>query len=423
MKMRVQAILTLIVAMAVMGLASCDHYNCNSGATFGDTTCSGTGTGTGGNGSATAAFVFLANSENVAGGTVDGYTLNTILGTLSATPNYTPPSIPGNDAGMGMVVAQKQYLYTAYSTGSPGEIFGWTISAEGLLTAMTPVTGQFLNAATKLPSAPQRIITNPAGTLLFLADSIQDEIFVYQIGTGGTLTEVPGTPIPVGFAPGNLATDGQGNFLYATDGGNTHTGTQIAAFTIGGTGTSFGTLTPVTGSPFTGTGFDMWQVQGEPTGKFLIGTTGRSLSVNAVDDDNLYVFSIAQPGTPSAGAITLVTTSPTQHSPMSVAVQTNGNLVYSFGFNDGANGFNPAEGYILSSTGTLTAVGGSPFTDAGIGDVGQFDQSGQYIFVYGGVGNVNTVYQMTALSVVGGVPSDPLTTLAFGGLWVATDPQ
>ena len=49
----------------------------------------------------------------------------------------------------------------------------------------------------------------------------------------------------------------------------------------------------------------MWQVQGEPTGKYLIGTTGQSVAVNGIDNDNLYVFGITTSGA-NAGAITQI---------------------------------------------------------------------------------------------------------------------
>jgi len=113
-----------MVALAMMGLASCGHYTC--GATFGSSTCAAGPpglSGGGGTGSATAAFVFVANGS--ATGSIVGYTLNTSVTppTLTATANYTAPVTPSADAGMGMAVAQKQFLYTAF--GSTGQIFSW----------------------------------------------------------------------------------------------------------------------------------------------------------------------------------------------------------------------------------------------------------------------------------------------------------
>jgi len=322
---------------------------------------------------------------------------------------------------MGMAVAQKKFLYTAF--GSTDQIFGWSISTTGILSAVqnSPFSASFTTGATSTFDTP-RVITNPAGTLLFIADEFVSQIFVYQIGSDGVLTAVTNSPFPVPFSPGNMTTDGLGNFLYVTDSSSGHTGSEIAAYGIG-TGSSLGVLTAVSGSPFVGIPFDMWQVKGEPTGKYLIGTKGMSLSKNGSDDKNLYVFSIAQPGAANAGAITLVAPFPTANSPFSIAVQSNagGNLIYSFGLDDAGTAFNPAEGFQLSSSGALTAVNAS---NVGAGDEGQFDQSGGFLFAYGGLTVNNTVaYQLTAFDVTSGALTQPTTTLTFGGFWVATDPQ
>jgi hypothetical protein len=430
MTMRVRTVLTLIVGLAMMGLASCGHYTC--GATFGSSSCTAgaPGLGGGGNGSATAAFVFVADAAgNGTTGTIDGYTLNTTASTFGATPSYLAPAIPLNDGGVGMAVAQKKYLYTGF--GLTNQIFGWSIGTDGSLTAVggSPYAAPFMSSVSAGFGA-QNIVTNPAGTLLFFSATFSDEIFVYQIGSSGVLTAVTGSPFSVApLLPGNMTTDGLGKYLYFTDSTGNHTGSEIGAYNIG-TGSNLGVLTAVPGSPFSGTNFDMWQVQGDSSGKFLVGTKGLSVPVNGgPDDDNLYVFSIAQSGL-SPGAITQVgSVSTGSNVPLDIAVQsnTNGNLVYSFGIADSALAFNAAEGYALNSSGTLTAVVGSPFSNAEVGDLGQFDQSGAFLFIYGGIFNINTnttTFQMGAFDVASnGDLTQPTSTLTLpaGGFWVATD--
>jgi hypothetical protein len=431
MKTRIQASLTLIVALAMMGLASCDHYNCASGPNLG-TSCTPSGSGlstTGPTGSTTAAFVFAVDTAGSAtAGTIDGFTLDTGLVTFAQTTGYTPPtdspSIPLGDAGAGMVVAQGQFLYAGF--GLNEKIYGWTIGTGGTLTSLTgsPYAAPFMSRV-GLGVGSESIITNPAGTLLFFADTFQDQIYVYQIGTGGALT-APAAPVPVPLAPVNMTTDGLGKYLYVTEASSNHTGTAVAAYAIG----SNGSLTAVAGSPFV---FPMWQVVGEPTGKYLIGTTGKNLMVNGSDDFNLYVFSITQTG-PSAGAIAPVSGSPFSTgtiSPFSIAVQsnTNGNFVYSFSVNDTETGFNGIEGYQLGSTGALTAVSGSPFTGMTNGSWGQFDQSGNFLFAYSEIvdsSNGAVTAQVGPLDVgSGGVLTQPVSPLSLGtpGFWVVTDPK
>ncbi len=427
MTKRVRTVTVLIVALAMMGLASCDHYNCSSGLNFGASTCAASAPGLGSStsgGSATAAFAFAVDTGTSSAGTIDGYTLNTSANTFEPTTSYTAPAIPGSDEGAGMVVAQGQFLYAGF--GTTEKIYGWTIGSAGTLTAIngSPYPAPFMSTVGLGPGSVS-MITNPAGTLLFFANTFQDEIVVYQIGTDGALT--PGSTLSVPLTPVNLTTDGLGKYLYVTDATNRHEGSEIAAYVIGTTGS----LTAVPGSPFAGAGFSMWQVQGEPTGKFLIGTTGMNLAVNGRDDDHLYVFSIAQSGA-NAGAITPVGTPVvTQFSPFSIAVQSNasGNLVYSFSLNDTETGFNGIEGYSLSSSGTLTALSGSPFSESANGSWGQFDQSGSFLFAYGAVINESTdviTAQLGPLAVgSGGLLTDPVSslTLASPGFWVVTDPK
>lgn len=436
MRKQVRVILVFTVALAVMGLANCGKYNCatDDGLSFSGGGCSsGSPNGISSNGSGgntTAAFVFAVDTGASTGsstGTIDGFTLNTTASSFASTTGYTAPTIPASDGGIGMVIAQKQFLYTGFESAE--QIFAWSIaSATGTLTPISgsPYTAPFLSSVGG--SAGQaEMITNPAGTLLFISLPLRNEIYVYQIGSGGVLTPVTGTPFTAPFGPINLATDGQGKYLYAIDGNiSTHTGSEIAAFSIGSTGA----LAPVTGSPFV---YPMWQVEGEPTGSFLIGTTGNSAAsgFSGVDDDHLYVFSIS-----STGAIAPVSGSPfaTVYSPFSIAVSPNsgGDLVYSFSFNDTATAFNAPEGYQISTKGALAAVTGSPFTGLPTGSAGswgQFDQSGAFLINYASYIDESTSQTVTQLSPFdvgsGGALTQPISTLTLAtqGFWAVTDPQ
>jgi len=414
MTMRVQASLMLIMALAMMGLASCDHYNCASGPNLGTsctssgsglgTTGTGTGTGTG----AATAFAFAIDEA----GTIDGYTLNATSGTFQATSGYTAPTIPSNDQGSGMVVAQEQFLYAAFP--GTGQIFGWSIGSGGSLTTIagSPFSAPYMIGS---PAAGnQSLITNPTGTLLFASNASGQGIYAYQIGTGGVLSLVSGSPFLTPFFPGNLATDGLGKYLYVATNTN---GSEIAAYTI----SSSGALTAVTGSPFS---YPMLQVEGDPTGSYLIGTQG-----GFSGDSHLYLFSITQSGS-NAGAITQLEAVSTSYAPYSIAVQPNsgGNLVYSFSINATETGYNPVEGYQLSG-GTLTAVSGSPFSNVSDGFWGQFDQSGQFLFPYSTVVNEGTGVVTSTLGVLdvgtGGALTQPISpaTFATEGFWAVTDPQ
>ncbi|MGA9393114.1 MAG: hypothetical protein WBV69_21975 [Candidatus Sulfotelmatobacter sp.] len=410
MTMRVQASLILFMVLAMMGLASCDHYNCASGANFG-TACTTTGSGLSSGGttsSAASAFVFAGDST----GTIDSYTLS--ASSFAATSGYTGPTAPANIPVAGMAVAQGLYLYAVYYEA--GEIFGWSIGSDGSLTAISgsPFPASYLlNSA--LPGGWQTMITNPTGTLLFLEDLGGTAIYAYQIGQGGVLTAANnGSPLIVPGLPENLATDGLGKYLYVTlepvGGGNA----EVGAYAI----SSSGSLTAVPGTPFS---YPMYQVQGEPSGKYLIGTASDSAI------SSIYVFNIQSTGT-SAGAITQVVGSPfsTKYPPHSLVVQHNsgGNLMYSLSLSTTGGNFNAIEGYELNaSTGALTAISGSPFTNVASGYLGQFDQSGTLFSVYGSSGGTA---QLAVLAVGSGgaltQPVSPVDLTALGP-WVITDPN
>lgn len=425
MALKARAFLGVLAVLASMFLAACGgSYTCQ--VTFGSSSCtpsgsSGTGSGTGGSGGGggtASTFVFAIDQ----GGTIDGYTLNDSAGTFQATSNYTAPTVPANDGGRGLVVANEQFLYAGF--GDTETIYGWSIGSSGGLTALSgsPYAASFMSSV-GIGYGTSSMITNPAGTFLFFASTL-GEIFVYQIGSDGSLTAVTESPFAAGISPVNLATDGLGKYLYATAGNSNHLGTAVAAFSIGSTGA----LTPVTGSPFLT--LPMWQVQGEPTGNFLIGTTGQSAGVNGSDNNFLYVYSIQQTGA-NAGALTAVANSPfaTQYSPYSIAVQPDagGNLVYSFGLNDDLTGFNPPEAFsINATTGALSEISGSPFSNAAEGTWGQFDQSGTVLFLWGEVNSSGTLsYPLSGLEVASdGSLTQPTSTLDLAslGFWAVTDP-
>ncbi len=417
MEMKVRALLSSVVVLTMTSLVGCGHYICSEGAQFGNSTCTSSGStslsgGGGGTTSAASAFAFAVDEV----GTMDGYTL-TSGGTspsFGPTASYTAPTIPSGLEGSGMVVAQSQYLYSDFE--GTGQIYGWTVGSGGGLTAISgsPFSAGYLIGS---PSGGLwSMITNPAGTLLFVLNTSGMSVEVYQIGSGGALTQVSGSPFSVPFFPGNLGVDGQGKYLYVTGYPNS---SEVAAYTIG----TSGALTAVSGSPFA---YPMGQVQGDPSGKYLIGIQSSNFGVS-----DIYVFSIAQSGT-NAGAIAPVAGSPfaTNYLPYSIAVQpsTNGTLIYSFSINATSTGYNPIEGYALNtSNGALSALSGSPFSGISNGFWGQFDQSGQFLFVFGDVSNgtSNTAY-LGALSVgSGGLLTQPTTQLDLAtlGFWTVTDPK
>jgi Lactonase, 7-bladed beta-propeller len=351
MTMRVRTALTLMAVLAVMALAGCGHYTCSAG--FGASTCTTSGPpslgGSGGNGASGTVYAYLLFEV----GSSDGMAADTLslsANTWLEAPGFVAPPLPSLtylDGGTAVVnLTNQKYLYIPFSNGT---VYGYAI--DGTTGALTSVP----NSPYTVPGGTS-ITVNPAGTFLFVSDNVTGGISVFSISaTDGSLTAV-GSPFASGIRAAQLTTDGLGDYLYATAGTG---GAQVAAMSIGSTGA----LTLVPGSPFS---FNMAKVLGDNSGKYLLGISGF--------DSHIHVFNIG-----SQGVITEATAagSPfaTAGLPENIVLSPNGNFVYAF---DGEE--TPMEGYSLNvSTGVLTAVSGSPFTGINL-EVGQFDQSGLYLF-------------------------------------------
>ena len=178
MTMRLRILIVLTVALGQMFWTSCGHYSCSD--TFSPNNCStggggggGIGTGGGGGGgSAASAFAFVVDQTL---GSIDGYTLNATNSTFQATSNYIAPTIPIGDPGVGVVVAQKQFLYAVFAPENL--IYGWSISSSGTLTTLTgfPVSVPLTGTVPIAPYHQVSVITNPSGTLLCRAGAAQPD--------------------------------------------------------------------------------------------------------------------------------------------------------------------------------------------------------------------------------------------------------
>lgn len=324
-----------------------------------------------------------------------------------------------------MTVVNKQFVYAVFELSE--SVYGWSINPS--TGALTSLSGFPMSVTLNLPIVTYntyQMTSDPAGHYLFISSTGANVIFVYAINsTTGALTAVSGSPFATLIEPGNITTDGLGRFLYVC-GAGTHEGSSFIGYAINTSGTgSFLTLIP--GSPFQGA--LIWQLEGDASGRYLIGTSGSNLGFTGYDDDHLYVFSINQ----STGAATQASGSPvsTTYSPWTIAVQpasSNGEFVYSFSINDTDTGFNPIEGYQLNTTtGALTRITGSPFSNIFLGQWGQFDQSGANLLVNStAVGGSGTVTQVGPLSVSSSgaltQPISPVTLTDAGNYWVVTDP-
>jgi len=411
MTMRVRASLMVILAVAMMSLAACDHYNCSSGANLGSGCTAGpTGISTGGGTTGQSSIVTLAYYVN--NNQIGSVELNSSAQLLD-TPNFVLETLPDGYTNSGAVIAQEQFLYLPYvSTSSAAAIYGWTIDGStGALTALTPLTLTDV-AGLALASQPTTsVITDPTGSYLYLADATDSRIDVFTIdSSSGTLTLLQSFSTAGVIQPWNLAMDGLGRYLYATQGNASGEGQSMAVFPI-----TAGALS--TGST---QAFNMWQLQGELTGTYMVGVDGQTglTGDNKPSDPDVYVFQIK-----SGGALSQLAKYPTPsgNGPIGVAVSPNGKYVYDFNLSTSTGADGPLDGFSFSG-GVLQPLANAPFTALTNPGSGYFDQSGAYLFfrASGAIGVFN-------IDTTTGAPSQPTADVGVGlGAvvypWAVTDP-
>jgi len=393
MTMRVRASLMLMAALAMLGLAGCDHYVCGNGNPILSGSCTASGTGIGGGGTNTGLTAF----EYVYGGTgeIQGIALDGLnvadSGTFAPIPTFVSPTFPEQYEASAMVTVDKQFLYMPLSNDT---ILGFSIdSSSGALTPLStspfPVT------------APYSMAVDPTGRFLFVGGSAGISVFTVN-ATTGELTETSGSPFSTGGEfVFQMATDGKGRYLYAVQGAGGGNLLEFSYDQTTGALTSLGTLSS-----------KVSEIAGESSGQYILGITQEAGNLDGPTDPHIYVFGISATGT-----ITELAASPfpTTNDPVNIAVSPNGAFVYAFTASPFESGTatEPVEGYQLSALpSALTPLSTSPFTSL-LTEIGMFDQSGQYLFVGG------TAY---AANTTTGALTSSLPGYGFGEtIWAVTD--
>jgi WD40 repeat protein len=264
------------------------------------------------------------------------------VGDASASPVFTPASgSPFAVNGVNNASAGLPFSVTFSPDGrllaTGDEIHGVSMFSVGSGGTLTQVNGSPFTTTTPSGTGAFSVAFSPNGGLLATANS-NNTVSVFTVGSGGALTQVADSP----FAdqnPQSVAFSPDGKLLATAD---NHPTDAVSVFSVG----SGGSLTQVAGSPFTtGTNSYPYSAAFSPNGGFLATANGGTSKVS--------VFSVMP-----TGALVEVNGSPfsTGRNPESVAFSPAGGLL--------ATG-SPAEGTIsmfsVGSGGALTEVGGSPF--------------------------------------------------------------
>jgi 6-phosphogluconolactonase len=393
---------SLLAVVTVMGWAGCgggcptssfsssgSSGGPSAGKSVGGSVC-GPGTIPPPGGGNTAAFLYYEGTNDILGASLG------TTGTFAVLSPFTPPALPSS-AGRDMLIVNKTFLYLPQNDSLTIQAF----TIDRTTGALSAISGSPFATF-----AADSITSDPTGRFLFAGNDTTGQISVFQINaTTGALTATAGSPFSafnLDFAH-VLAVDGTGKFLYVGQGSAF---LPVYGFSID---QNSGALSPMVGSPF---GLNVAGVRTDFTGKYAIGLSG------ITGDKSLYVFGID----PTTGALASVTGSPfttVANQLFDLKVHPSSQFVYSFG-EDTSGNITSIEGFSLDpTTGTLTALAGSPFTTLPIVADCKWDQGGGEAFCANATG---TAFSVLDTNVTTGALTHTVTDLSVTDSNVAFAP-
>jgi 6-phosphogluconolactonase len=158
-------------------------------------------------------------------------------------------------------------------------------NTSGNLSANTQIIGP--QAPNNIPNQDLGLAVNPTSSVLFIGET-NVGVRVFTIGTS-SFTEISGSPFKAGSQPRSITFDGTGDYLYAANGSD---GT-ISGYSV----LASGTLTALTGSPFSAVGSGPFALALDQSKKFLL-----SANLGGSPDVQLFSFDATTVGKLDPGA-------------------------------------------------------------------------------------------------------------------------
>jgi 6-phosphogluconolactonase (cycloisomerase 2 family) len=328
------------------------------------------------------AFAFVTNSG---AGSVTTLAVNS-NGGLSAVG---APVQAGTGAEFLAIDRVHKFLFVSNQGANSVSAFAVDTSTGGL----TAISGSPFTVGTR----PTAIAVDPAGKFVFVANQADSSISVLNIGAGGSLSAVAGSPFAAS-SPFGLAVNPAGTQLFATNFPDSMLSdiNTVSSFQIGANGA----LSPVTGSPFptaNSAGFaSSLGLATDSSGKFLF--VGDHMAQAVVP------FAIGSTGALSATS-GLPTPPPScsaacHNNPLRLAVHPSDRFVYATNVQAGTVTTFSVNNGVLTAMGD-TATGQHPFGVA-------FDPSGNFVFVVNKMDSTVSAYAVNAstggLKAVSGSP-------------------
>lgn len=321
----------------------------------------------------------------------------------------TPPVGGGTSNTLLLAVTSNVPLFAYVPNEGSSNVSGYTVDASS--GALTPIAGPAFAAGT----IPVWVTADPFGRFAYVSNSGSNDVSAYKVDrTTGALSAVAGSPFPAGTGPISGTVDPFGAFLYVTNG----TSNDLSAYSID---PATGALTPISGSPYALQGLAFFDPQGS-TNTIAMDPSGRFLYV-AVNDGTGAAVIVGYTREINTGVLTPGPVN-TEHRVTAVVVQPMGSIALasgrglstefsldSFMIEPASSGFlqfadtfqapfiagaqvNPTGNFVFvtdgqnvyvlkvdPTTGKLTQVAGSPFSEApsGAGVLG-VDPSGNFLY-------------------------------------------
>lgn len=219
-------------------------------------------------------FLLVAGLANGAAA-VGEYAINSD-GTLSevqgspVTITFTPGTDTTNVSVQNIVVAPNS-SYVFVTLGQLG-VAPLPFNSSGSLSANTQILGP--RTTSGISNQDLGLAVNPTSSAIFVGET-NVGVRVFTVA-GNTFTEISGSPFAAGGQPRSITLDGTGDYLYVANA----TDNTISGYTV----LSSGTLTPLTGSPFSSVGAQPFAITLDQSKKFL-------LSANLAGNPDVQLFS------------------------------------------------------------------------------------------------------------------------------------
>ena len=282
-------------------------------------------------------YLFAGHTGSGSGGSVSSFSIsmNGVL-TKTKTISFSDPvkSVTVNAAGT--------YLYVL-SGSSTVTLSEYAISSGTIASTATATETIARGTDTVIPAGVV-VLANSSAVFAAVADTTSGNGFVYgfNVGSGGALTTLSGSPYSAGVRPSAIATDPASRFVYVTD--------YASSTLIGYRLLTNNVLYYLTSGPYS--------VGKEPTG-VTVDPRGRFIYVSNSLDSTVSAFEITtDTGVPSAVTSTTSTTNSTDTNPVAITVEPAfGRYVFT------ANSIgNSVSGFHLNSTsGALTTAQATPY--------------------------------------------------------------